>query len=254
MTDQRACIRGCFVRGEHFAECSDYGTTDGECKGCVPSMARDGALVCNRCFYRVRRHLDDAPDLVAHLRSIADPTKAKQFKLVMSSSSREGLPAPVDADLIDASTDIVATLRAWAESFAPVRAYRLTPGADAVEVFTAAHEYAAVILEHHDAFANHVEYADLATALLQRHGREPEWWSVADAMVRWPLIESPHYAAEPCPECDLKMVWVTPARRVGMREKYLCQSCDWESDDHDENGLWRHLYSEDLLTVEELIE
>lgn len=78
----RACIRGCMRRGEHFAECTDYGTTDGDCKGCVPSTAREGALVCNRCFYRVRRHLDDAPDLVAHLRSIADPTKAKQFKLV----------------------------------------------------------------------------------------------------------------------------------------------------------------------------
>ncbi|MCB8043665.1 hypothetical protein JM654_04000 [Microbacterium oxydans] len=71
-------------------------------------------LICERCYRSLRRHLEDAADIVGHLRSIADPTKAAVFDRIRVQSSAIEIPAPVAADLIDASNDITTTLNMWA--------------------------------------------------------------------------------------------------------------------------------------------
>ena len=109
MTSDRTCARpGCMTRGKHFASCPDYGKTDGDCRGCVPSEARDGAIICERCYRAVRGAITDAPDLVGHLRSIADPTKSSWNFDRLSGGSRAELPAPVQAAII--ADNVAATL------------------------------------------------------------------------------------------------------------------------------------------------
>lgn len=246
---ERACIRGCTVRDVHFATCEDFGKTTDEgatCKGCAPVVARQRALVCERCYRRIRRHLEDAADVLGHLRSIADPTKAAVYDKVMVSSSRPELPAPVDAKVIDASNDIMRTMREWAMHVDPSLIGRrgLAAGAPADVAWDEANDCAQALLEVFDDLANRKEIADLAEALMHHGGREPEWWSVADALGQWPLTDRPGYAQRPCPNCDLKTVWVIPPRRKGDPARYRCRTCDWEADDRDDDGLWADVFAE----------
>ena len=243
----RPCMRGCVVRDAHFAACADFGLADGErtCAGCVPVSARDGAMICDRCYFRIRRYLDDAPDLVAHLRSITDPTKAAVYDRVMVSSSKPIAPAPVQAELIDASADIVRTLRDWASHVTgKVDGYRLVPGAAADVTFDVAWGFAGTILDAFDEIANTVEIAALGDAILTRHPGEPDWWSIADASARWPLDDQARWATVPCPECDTKTVRVLPPRRPGRPMKYKCTSCEWEADNKTDDGLWGDVFAE----------
>lgn len=83
------------------------------CRDCVMVEARDGVLLCERCYRRLRRHIEDAADIVGHLRSIADPTTAAVFDRIRVQSSAIEIPAPVAADLIDASNDITTTMNRW---------------------------------------------------------------------------------------------------------------------------------------------
>lgn len=254
----RPCIRGCVQRGVHYAQCHWYGVAEEmkpvllalpnaapACAGCAPVEARDGMLLCDRCFRQLRHHLEDAPDLLAHLRSLVDPMKAAVYDKVMVSSSRKELPAPVPADLIDASSDIARMLFDWAAFVDPVLAGRpsiLSRSATEV-VFDDADWHAMVILAYLGVLANRVEVRDLADAVLHRHGGEPEWWSVADAAARYPLADRPRYATSPCPECDTKSVWVQPPRRIGQTFRYTCRSCGWEANDQDDDGLWGDVFS-----------
>ncbi|KEP72870.1 hypothetical protein HR12_39515, partial [Microbacterium sp. SUBG005] len=102
------------MRDVHFATCPWLGVEEGSeraaamlaagvasCSGCAPRIARDGVLLCEGCYRRIRRLLGDVADLIAHLRSLADPLKAAVYDRVMVSSSRPDLPAPVPADLVD---------------------------------------------------------------------------------------------------------------------------------------------------------
>ena len=85
----RVCVRGCVQEAVHYAACPwDHVEAGSEraaeltgkgvpsCDGCAPRGCRDGSMSCDRCFGRMLRLLDDTPDLLGRLRSLADPRKA----------------------------------------------------------------------------------------------------------------------------------------------------------------------------------
>lgn len=187
----RVCIRGCMQR-QHFADCPDYGKEDGACRGCVPAEAREGSLICDRCFGRTRRMITDAPDLLGRIRSLGDPTKARAYDQVGSGAARNvEAPAPIPADLIDAGDAIAGTLRAWA-SMLEHRGWDsrgLPAGADAADAYEEAQGNASVILDELPKLANDQDMIiALTAAALDLHPAVDgirERWSIADAMYRW---------------------------------------------------------------------
>lgn len=100
----RVCIRGCTQRDVHYATCEDYGKPPEQstCRGCAPRECREGSLICDRCFGRMRQLLADTRDLLGRLRAIADPAKATPLDQVRVASSSVEPVAPVGADLLDA--------------------------------------------------------------------------------------------------------------------------------------------------------
>lgn len=104
-TSDRVCIRGCTQLDVHYASCEHHGPAyDGEfpCRGCAPRECRDGSLICDRCFGRLRGLLGDARDMLGRLYAIADPAKATPLDQVRVASSSVEPPAPVGADVLDA--------------------------------------------------------------------------------------------------------------------------------------------------------
>lgn len=247
----RYCIRGCTARDSHLAACERNGEKyDGpnSCLGCAPVDAREGALICERCYRRLRRHLEDAADIVGHLRSIADPTKAAAYDRVRVQSSSIEIPAPVAADLIDASNDITTTLNMWANHVAGED--RPGAGLAAGAMADAAHDVvrlaADVILDELDHVANDSHQIEaLCEGVMVVHGGAPDVWTVADAAVRWPLEDSPRWAQAACPMCDLMAVRVQPGRN-GRPSRYRCTTadCDWEANSKDDGGLWASVFAE----------
>lgn len=105
----RVCIRDCKKRGIHYATC------EGEpCTGCAPEVCRDGSMICDRCFGRMRKLLDDAPDLLARLRSIIDPSKATPLDQVRVRVMSTEPAAAVAADPLDAIAAVEGVLDVWA--------------------------------------------------------------------------------------------------------------------------------------------
>ncbi|MBO3663718.1 helix-turn-helix domain-containing protein [Microbacterium stercoris] len=259
----RACIRGCTVKDVHFAECDDFGKTgDVTCRGCVPREARDGALICERCYRRLRSLLEDSGDLVGHLRSLADPTKAGAIDR-SNPSARPELPAPVAADLVDASDHIVRNLRQWAlhlQGYGEYVAAGLEAGASAAEAFEDASACAEVILLALDDFVNDSHQIEpLCEAVLDRApaGAEPDMWTLADVAARWRLADTrASWAPAPCPDCDRMTVRIHPARGR-VPERYVCQmgqtvpteDCGWEANALDDGGLWSELYATEPADV-----
>ena len=253
---ERACIRGCTVKGVHFATCAQFGAIEdvpGGCRGCAPVEARGGALICDRCYRRLRRHLEDAGDLVGHLRSLADPSRAQVYDRVVVQSSRPELPAPVAADLIDASDDIARTVRMWEMHVEgdpiPERVPGLPAGTWAADAHAIVAESADVVLDALDRLVNSSEAGALCEAVLTRHPEaSPDWWSIADAIARWPFEDQPRWADAACPECDLRSVRVQPARRRGLATRYACTNtaCGWTGDSDEDGGLWAVHFQEEV--------
>lgn len=122
----RVCINQCTQRDVHYAACVNSSDAEirkreaaeaaGEvyvapCKGCAPRECRDGSLICDRCFGRIRHLLNETPDLIGRLESIADPRKATPTDLFRAGS--KGIleaAAPVPADLLDALASVRAVL------------------------------------------------------------------------------------------------------------------------------------------------
>lgn len=252
---ERACVRGCTVKDVHYATCPDFGKVETTtCKGCVPVVARDGVLICDRDYQRLRRLLSEAPDLVGHLRSIADPMKAAVYDKVLVSSSRPELPAPVAADLIDASNDIMRTLRVWSvfvQSGVIREPRALRAGIDGADAYDEAVGHVTVLLGALDDLANDShQVGALCDGVIVSHGAVPAYWSVADAAARWRVDDRPRWAENPCPECDLKTVRVTPPRFRGDDARFRCTTCAWERSDADDGGFWAEAFAEVLPVVD----
>lgn len=213
---ERACIRGCTVPGVHYATCADFGKTeDTTCAGCAPAVARDKALVCDRCFRRLRGLLLNAADLVGRLRSLADPSKAKILDRVRVTSSAEVAPAPVSPDLLDAVRDVQGTLRSWAVFLGGgARRVRSEPSS----AYEDAHDAAVTILGELDRIVNdRDQVVRLAEGVLNLHplvdGERP-FWSVADAMGRF---GAERRTKDPVPEVEEseRLVIVEPVSEWG---------------------------------------
>lgn len=185
---ERACIRGCVQRGVHYATCGDYGREDeATCSGCAPRECRDGSLICDRCFGRMRALLQDGPDLIGRLRSLADPMKATPTDQVRVASSSMEPPAPVSVDVLDALTDLDALDPWWHADLAS---------------YTNDLEVAAWLIEV--VLVRHPE-ADGARAL----------WSVQDAVDKWGVerrTDTFVYPADDVEEVELGPVreWYDP--------------------------------------------
>lgn len=185
-----ACVLGCRV---HYAACGDYGKPRREavCTGCAPAPAHPGSVICTRCFGRMRHLLREAPDLVARIRSLSDPTKAMQIAAVKVSSRPVEAVAPVGPDLLDAADAILCNLRDWAHHVRtgalPFHSRRA--GMDAVTAYRLAVEYSNLLVKHLEQLtSNPATVHDLAEAIMVVHEEdegERNAWSIADALNRW---------------------------------------------------------------------
>ena len=179
---ERVCVRGCRQRGVHYASCPDYGKAEAHarmvslgipvkplevaCSGCAESPARDHALICNRCYGRLRGLIGDAPDLIGRLRSLADPMKATPTDKAPSGRQASDPLAPVDAELLDALNDVVTTWAAWQAFVYPQTLEQAVDG----------------LVNN----AHHIE--DLGTGFMDRTELVDGirgFWSVADARAKW---------------------------------------------------------------------
>lgn len=203
----RVCLRGCTQRGVHYAECAWNGINDADipdllllpltpplCRGCAPEKAKHGVMVCPRCAARFRRLLDDAPDLVGRLRSLADPAKAVEIASTRSGSRSVEAPAPVPADLIDAAEAVMRTLRTWAVYVDPRSGVLggMPAGAGSLGAYMYARDCVDVILPELDRILNNRDDVLLLSEhVLTPHpaddAGEREAWSIVDAVSRYRL-------------------------------------------------------------------
>lgn len=247
-TDDRSCVRGCTVKDAHFATCADFGSNGpGACRGCAPRVARDGALLCERCYRSIARLLGEAPELIAHLRTMTDPAKAARYDAVRVMTSKGEPPAPVSADFLDAADDVVRTLKRWAfrvnnPDVEQVPDVRLRAGTAATEAAADLRASSDVILGDLDRIANDKKQAQaLGDAILaSSHGGTTGPWSLREVAARWPLADTERWADAPCPACDLKTVQVIPS--TGSLRRYVCRECEWEADSRADGGLWGDVF------------
>lgn len=242
----RACIRGCTIRGEHFAECIDrLGQPTEGCRGCAPAETRDGDMLCARCYGRSLGALYDAPDLVGAIRARANPLKANVYdKVLVSGSLGDGIPAPVAAELIEAADELTRGLQGWAEWARPgsVDGHRgLRAGAEADVAQQLVLESTSVLVDELPRIANDAEQiVELTRYLLDDI---PGEWTVRRALAKWPLVDRAWWAAQPCPHCSLRAIRVKPARRLKDDTVYECQGCHWSRTDSDTDGPWPLVFS-----------
>lgn len=157
---ERVCVRGCVRKDVHYATCTrrppEY-EGDNPCRGCAPRECREGSLICDTCFGRMRALLEDVPDLLARLRALADPAKATPTDQAPSGRRSTEPPAPVGSDLLDAIA-MVEVANMWDE-----RHLRMASN-------------------------DRLQILDLGELLLTRHPEVDglrEHWSVQDAVDRW---------------------------------------------------------------------
>ncbi|WP_417555614.1 hypothetical protein [Microbacterium sp.] len=196
----RVCIRGCKQRGVHYAACEEQAKVQAasdrgelymsQCTGCAEKPARDHALICDGCFYRLRTLVRDADDLMGRLRSLADPMKATPTDRAPGGRSQMvEAPAPLDADLADAMDDIAHTLHDWDRHVDPQSLEQALP--DLVN----------------DAESVRV----LGIGFLDRHPLEDgirDFWSVQDAVDKWGVERRTKGESGWEPEVDRELVAV----------------------------------------------
>ncbi|MBY0687007.1 hypothetical protein [Microbacterium marinilacus] len=235
MTD-RSCIRGCGVRGEHYASCPAYGhETHEACDGCVPREARDGALVCHRCYGRLYRRLELVPDLLEHLRTMVHNVgRAKEYTHVPRAGRGGNGNAPASSDMLDASRDLLTSIGVT----------DTTASTTPEETRQAAVGHVGAILAGFDAIANDAEAFTTWWAVVMpvELPEYPEFWTVTRALARWPLEDRTRRAWHPCAECDLLTVLIHPPRHPGAPVWYICESCAFQRNDSDDDGLWTEVY------------
>jgi hypothetical protein len=203
------------------------------CAGCLPVEALDGAMLCDACVKRLRRTITDAPDLVAHLRSMIDPRRSGwNFDRPSLSRSRGGSKLPMNTDMVEAADEVVGILTHFADVFGDEMDYsgrrRLEAGAGAIAGYDAAALPAFWLLEHLDRIINDVRVEGFARAVLGPMA-DPEDWTIAKALGRWPMRERARWAKPRCPQCKLRMVIAKPPRHAGDRKAYECMNpkCEW---------------------------
>lgn len=194
---ERDCVRECVQRDVHWANCTrsggDWEEHPERCRGCAPRPARPAALICDRCYGRIRRLLAETPELIERIRSIADPTKAVVYSAVRAVGSRDEKHAPTPSDILDAVIQITSNMRDWAMYLEPGMFWDAggAPGVGPVRLPGIA-ATTGVIAQHLDTLANdRDQILRLSEAVLVNHPTADdgvrETWSVADAAARWGL-------------------------------------------------------------------
>lgn len=277
-TATRTCIRGCTIPSEHFATCLDgLGQPTEGCRGCAPVEARDGDLLCSRCYGRSLGALYDAADVIAAIRAHANPLKANVYDKVLVSRSLDGIPAPVNADFVDAPDALLRGLQGWAEWAEPAtmpKHHGLRAGTEPPEARVLARQATSVLIDAWPRIANDANVVELCRFLLDQGRAEhltscadmrctgcvsAAFWTIRAALNRWPLVERPWYAAQPCPDCSLRTVRVTEPRRPPKSvdgawiardpQVYECTNpaCQWVRSDVDDDGPWHEVFSRRMV-------
>lgn len=128
MTEQTTtCAHGCTTTGQHTTTCDGtcHGCTPsrnhyadckgaGPCRGCLPRPAEYG-LLCAWCWQQLHADLIDAPQLVDHLRDMAQPNAAA--RPFTDNTSRTD---PAERDMLSAAIDAADELHAQIASWALV--------------------------------------------------------------------------------------------------------------------------------------
>lgn len=126
---------GCSLHRDHLGDCVKLCAVhpfrpiddDGESVTIAPVYARFGHL-CGPCYGRARHNLQQAPQLLAHIRSQVVPSM-ESARGPRVSGSREA-PIPLRPDPVDDADDLYAQLVNWIVSFA--RQTGVRPPASAV--------------------------------------------------------------------------------------------------------------------------
>lgn len=209
----RVCERGCMG-------------PDGE-----PREADHGYL-CERCMNRLRAAIADAPDLAAHIRAsmVPMPSQVYDREIVTGGGSSFGQP-PMNVDAVDAVDSVLQVLRWWASYFGDEFPYNTmlpnvpsgaSPGAVALLVQWPAGYLVANIGD----VCNDIRVKALAHMVLDWPEEFGEW-TLKKAASRWPRERKGFYSSEPCPECDLRGVWVSPPPYHGGEFRIACKGCHW---------------------------
>ena len=227
---ERPCARGCVQRGQHGSLCEG-----GLCKGCLPRLAADGALICPRCIHRIKRVLGDVPQLCAHLRSMLDPLKAQAVDQDKPSGRAPFAPAPVNVDLVDAGSDIMTALVWWAVYFGDdQRSYhRFGNGfpstATAEQAYIVSKWACDYLLLKLPEIVNDSWVTMFARQMIDWPDDSGDW-TVQKALATYPVEASAYWAAAPCPECGLRTIRVIPPQAIGAETMFECRACKWVPD------------------------
>lgn len=221
----RVCARGCKVRGRH----SVPHPVGFECSGCLLAEAEHGALLCGRCLERLKATLKQAPDLLAHLRALSNPIRAQVFDQDKLSSGKIPFsPAPLNVDLIDAESEVFSVLGWWASYFGDPTEYTdaLPSWATPSEVLHVAEWATDYLLLNMQRIGNDALVVTFSRRVLDWPD-DPEGWTIAKALARFPLVERGRWGKKPCPACRARTVWVTPPAVVPGVAGYRCKGCGW---------------------------
>lgn len=260
--DYRPCARGCCYRGKHLDECvwgneqydRDHLREMGlpECGGCMPARTVPETNLCTRCMRRLRDLLEDAPDLVAHIRSMIDPRKSG-WNFDREKGSRPSLvasPSPMNVELIDASNEVGQILAGWAEAFGDSTVYHLRDGFPSTvtpeEAYGVASWASQYLVNNLDRIAGTSDAAWFSRHVLD-FPEGADDWTIRKALARYPMEARAKWATEPCPAegCGLRTIRVQPPRRPGDDTTYRCRSCGWEPP-AEERETWA-IYFEGVL-------
>ena len=165
------------------------------------------------------------------LRSVADPRKATAYdRTRVSGSTPEGIPAPVQADVLDAQIDLLHTIGAGT----------LRPGAESDEAYDLTLGAVGRVLAAYDEIANDEESFLQWWGLVMpaKHEEHEEFWTATRVLHRWPLEDRSKWATQPCPECGLRTVRINPPRHRHALTTFICKKCDWRKTETDDEGLW----------------
>ena len=221
------CVMAHQVRGRHDDPCLVEG-----CTGCQKAEAARGTL-CEWCYQRLLSHLEEAPDLVAHIRAQVVPSMGgEQGERV--DASKEA-PLPLRADAMEDTDDFYGRLVDWSAALAaemgvkpPEVAVGLWDGADQCRGFradtdpVAAYRLALSVTRWLSGRAESVAYlpsaAPFTTAVIEL---------VRDYRKRYPMAPRParRYRPHPCPVCHEAALYVHwPAEATGQVE-VKCEVC-----------------------------
>ncbi|TFD80860.1 hypothetical protein [Cryobacterium psychrophilum] len=205
------------------------------------AQAAKGQL-CEWCFKRLLSHLEEAPDLVAHIRAQVIPAMGgAQGERV--DASKEA-PLPLRADAMEDTDDLFGRLVDWAAALAaemgvkpPEAAVGLWDGADQCRGFraatgpVAAYRLALEVTKWLSGRAESIAYLPSAeaftTAVIEL---------VRTYRKRYPMAPRPprRYQPKPCPVCNEAALFVHWPDNTAAGVEVKCEVChhvveaDWE--------------------------